>query len=291
MDVRYKRIQRVLFYIMLGNFLVATIKIVLGSSCGSHSLFADGIHSLTDGSANIVGAIGIWFSAKPIDKQHPYGHRKFEILASLAIGVMLIVMAIELLLGAVSSLKMQNIPNIDVVDVLMLMLTICVNILISSIEFHCGKKLESSVLVADAIHTRSDILVSGTVLSGMIGMALGLPFWIDFVISIGVVIVIFMSAFEIMKNCIDILVDTAMVDGNEVREILMNLPEVWDVHKIRSRGDKKQIFIDLHVIISPEEDVIFSHKISHDVESLLKKHYGENTQVCVHVEPDDGLHN
>ncbi len=290
MPVRYKKIQTVLLFIMFANISVALIKLGMGIACKSNSLVADGIHSFSDCGANVAGVIGVWFSSRPVDAKHPYGYEKFEILASLFIGTMLVVMAMEILFSAISSFRHVRNLQIGTTEFILMLVTIFINIIVSTLEFRFGKKLNSPVLVADSMHTKSDIIVSIAVLTGLLGISFGLPLWFDGVVSIGVAVVVVISAWEIIRSSVDVLADCAAVDCNEIRSTLADVPGIYNIHKIRSRGGKVRIFIDLHIIANPDENVSYGHELSHEVERILKKKYGEETQVLVHIEPDDGRH-
>lgn len=286
----YKRVKIVLWLILFANVLVSAFKIGIGISCTSQSVLADGIHSFSDGSSNIVGLVGIKLASKPTDRKHPYGHMKFEIMASLFIGVMLVFMSMQIISRVITSFNDSSRLEFNAVKGVLMLVTICINIVVAVAEYRCGKKLKSTILITDSLHTRGDIMISGVVLIGLIGIKAGIPVWIDSLMSIGVAIVVLISAWQIIKNCIDVLVDSAVVDCNEIKELLFTIPGVYDIHNIRSRGGISQVFIDLHVIVDSEENVIYGHRISHIMEEVLKQHFGSNTEVNIHVEPDDGMH-
>lgn len=285
-DNKYKYVKIVLWVILVANFLVSAVKLCIGLACNSQSVTADGIHSFSDGASNIVGLIGIRLSSRPGDKKHPYGHGKYEIMASLLIGVMLAYMAIQIISRAVNSFKHPAQLDISIIQGVLMIFTIAINIVVAVTEYRWGRKLGSTILVTDSLHTRGDIFVSCTVLAGLIGIKAGMPVWVDSIMSLAVAIVVVISAASIIKNCVDVLVDSAAVDSEEVRNILSSVPGVENVHKIRSRGGVSHVFIDLHVIVRPDENVIYVHSLSHKLEDILKEHFGSETEVCVHVEPD-----
>lgn len=280
----------VLWVILLANFIVAALKLGIGISCKSQSVIADGIHSFSDGASNIVGLVGIWLASKPRDQKHPYGHEKYEILAGLFIGLMLAVMSARIVSSAITSLQNTQPLEISLLETLLMIFTIAVNTAVAFAEFRCGKRLKSTILITDSLHTRGDILISCAVLAGLVGIKMGLPVWIDPVMSIAVGIVVLLSAGKIIKNCVDVLVDSVVVDGNEVRRLLIGIPGVYDVHQIKSRGGQSHIFIDLHILVSPEVNAVYVHELSHKLEEVLRAHFGANTDVNIHPEPNDTLH-
>lgn len=281
----YRNVRTLLWAILFANFLVSIIKLSIGVMTNCKSLMADGFHSFSDGTSNVVGLIGIGFAAQPEDSKHPYGHQKFEVLASLFIGVMLILLSGKILISAYDAFMNPQKLNFSLIEMIAVGCTILINIAVSFLEYKKGVSWKSSILIADSIHTRSDILVSVGVLIGMIGMKLGLPPQIDTIISLIIAVVIFYSAYEILKPSIATLVDSAVVDNEEIATVVEEVPLVQEVHKIRSRGTASCIYIDMHVLVDPDNNVIQTHDLSHHIESKLQEIYGETTQVIIHVEP------
>ncbi|HBH3014975.1 TPA: cation diffusion facilitator family transporter, partial [Clostridioides difficile] len=124
----YKKVKQVLWIILFANFAVALLKIIIGNQIKSYSMTADGFHSLSDGASNIVGLIGIFFASKPKDKNHPYGHKKFEIITSLFISGMLFVIAIKIILSAVLRITNPVVPAITIESLIALIITLFINI-------------------------------------------------------------------------------------------------------------------------------------------------------------------
>ncbi len=286
----YKTVKMTLWWILAANLAAALIKIGIAAAWNSRSVLADGIHSVSDGASNIVGLIGIWLAAKPRDRKHPYGHSKYEILASLLIGMMLAMMAVRILSGAVTSFSTPLVLTMHTGQVLLMVFTMALNGVVAITEFRLGKKLNSTILIADSLHTRGDLLISGAVLMGVLGIQAGLPGWLDGAMSILVALAVLASAWKIIKACVDVLVDSACVDSSEVRDLLLCVPGIYDVHEIRSRGKAPDVFIDLHVIVDPQKSVRCAHALSHGLEAILKEHFGANTEVTIHIEPNDGRH-
>lgn len=280
-----KRVRKVLLIILAANIFVAVLKIAVGSLIKSTSLSADGFHSLSDGSSNIVGLVGIWFAAKPVDEDHPYGHRKFETMAGLFIGAMLTVVGINVLFSAFQRFSSPRAPEITLESILALIVTLGINIFVSVFEFKEGKRLNSSILVSDSLHTRSDIYVSIGVLITLLCILFGLPSIIDPIASIVVALFIFHAAYEIFKENSGVLLDKAVVVTERVREIVLKFPQVKDIHQIRSRGRSDEIYIDLHIMIEPNTTIEESHGLIHSIEDEMRKEICESTQVSVHVEP------
>ncbi len=285
----YKMVKMALLMILFANMAVAVVKLALGEHCSSQSIIADGIHSVADGASNIVGLIGISLASKPRDKKHPYGHGKYEIVASLFIGGILLLMAVRILYHAIGSFRNPVIPHFHRHEILMMVAAIGINTVVAFIEFRLGKQLDSVILITDSLHTRSDILISCTVLLGLWAIHSGFPVWVDGVMSIAVAVVILTSGWRIISSCIDILVDSTAVDSGEIQRIVSTIPTVYDVHHIRSRGRMPYLFIDLHIMVDPLQSVQEAHRLSHEIEANLRRHYGEYTEVSIHIEPRDDI--
>ncbi|MGG5403194.1 cation diffusion facilitator family transporter [Clostridioides difficile] len=281
----YKKVKQVLWIILFANFAVALLKIIIGNQIKSYSMTADGFHSLSDGASNIVGLIGIFFASKPKDKNHPYGHKKFEIITSLFISGMLFVIAIKIILSAVLRIANPVVPAITIESLIALIITLFINIFVCMYEYRVGTKLNSYVLISDSLHTRSDIFVSLGVLVTLVGVKLGFPVIIESIVPIIISAFIIYSAYGIFRPSIGILVDRVAVDEDYIKEIVFEFNEVRDVHNIRSRGSKSSIYIDMHVMVDSFISVEQSHDLTHKIEKQIQEEINENAQVIVHIEP------
>jgi len=281
----FKKVQKVLFIILIANLFVAVLKIVIGDIIQSASMTADGFHSLSDGSSNIVGLIGIQLASKPKDIDHPYGHSKFETLSGLFISIMLFAVGGKVIVSAIDRFKNPVMPNITVESLIVLLVTLVINVFVSVIEFKKGKELNSQILVSDSMHTRSDIYVSMGVLVTLIAVKSGLPPVIDPIVSLVVSGFIIHAAYEIFKENSDVLVDKSTVDIKEVRNLVMSFEQVKGTHNIRSRGSQNALYIDLHLLVEPHLSIEESHNLVHEIEEIIKIKVNKNTQVIAHLEP------
>lgn len=290
MEKNSRRVRLILWLILAANAAVAALKLAIGAACGSMSVLADGFHSVSDSASNVVGLVGVRLASKPTDSKHPYGHGKFEMMSALFIGIMLMIIALKLIIGAFGALSEPREVAFGALDIALMAATLLINICVSAFEYRAGKRLNSAILVADSIHTRGDCMISCAVIAGMGLIRAGLPSVLDAALSLAVALAVILSAWRIIKDCTDVLVDSAAVSCDEVRELLMTVPEVRDVHKIRSRGMSDCVFIDLHAVVSPDENVCDMHALSHRLEEMLREHFGGGVQACIHIEPDDGMH-
>ena len=283
-ESRFRQIRNVMVYILFLNLAVSFAKIAYGMYTNVLSMQSDGYHSLFDGVSNIVGLIGIQIAAKPPDKEHPYGHRKFETLASIVIAVILAVVAFEIVHSAFDRFGTGSAPEVTVISFVIMLGTMCVNYGVTTYEHKKGTELNSEVLLADSAHTRSDIYVSLSVIIGLIAIHFGYPV-IDPIVSVLIALVILHAGAEIIFHSVSILADESQLDTDEIAEVVRNVEGVIDCHKIRTRGPPGNIFIDLHVEVDPEMTTYKSHTISHIVQYRIKESFDGIEDVLVHIEP------
>lgn len=285
MRANYQEVRKILCIILLANVTVALIKLTLGFLIKSTSLVADGFHSLSDGTSNLVGLVGIQIASRPEDKNHPYGHIKFEMLSGLLIATLLFAVGLRVVMNAILAFYKPYSPQITAISVMFILITLVVNILVSWYEYKKGKELDSIILVSDSIHTRSDIYISAGVILSLIGIKVGLPSYIDPIVSFIIGLFIFHASYEIFRENSNILLDRVVVDTEEVRNIVMSFEPVKNTHNIRSRGCKNKLYIDMHLMVEPNLNVEESHKLVHEIEKRIKVNLNQSAQVIIHLEP------
>lgn len=285
---KYKKITKVLVWIFVANLIVAMIKLGFGYFLNINSLTADGFHALTDTFSNIIGIIGIKLSSKPADDEHPYGHQKFETIAGMCIGFLLLGIIFQIIQNAIKWFISPVELEVSIPTIIALALTIIINIFVATYEYRAGKKLNSDVLISDSIHTKSDIFISSGVLVALILIKLNLPSIIDPILSLIIAVFIFKSCLEIFKMTIGVLVDKKVVDEKLIIEILEETEkEIINVHKIRSRGKLDHIFIDLHIITKPDLTVLKAHDLQHRLQDILEERLKKRVDLVCHIEPDE----
>src|SRR5688572_15948904 len=172
---RYSAVSKVLYRVLFLDLGVAIAKIALGYATGAVSILSDGFHSLTDSASNVVALVGVSVARRPPDADHPYGHRKYETIASLAILLFLIVVLIQVLSAAADRLVNGGVPRVFPEGIGLMTVTLVVNIAVVSYEMRQARRLKSEVLAADAKHTRSDVLTTVAVLGALLGVWVGYP--------------------------------------------------------------------------------------------------------------------
>jgi cation diffusion facilitator family transporter len=280
-------VRRVLWVTLVLNIAVVIGKLTAGIIAGSLSVISDGIHSSVDSLNNVVGLVVVKYATAAPDEDHPYGHAKFEALAAFAIAGFLFVTCYQISLSAFKRLFAveEPTPAITALTVGVMIGTIIANIVVTVYEHREGKRLKSQFLIADAAHTKSDVLVSLSVLGGLFLIRLGYV-WLDPLISLGVAVVIAWSGYKIFKATVPVLVDAAPVPPNRIAEVVENVPGVHSVHDIRSRTHGGEMFIEMHLHIDQEleHDHITSHAVTEEVERKLEEEFGR-VVATIHVEP------
>lgn len=281
---RIKEIKKVLLVTLLLNFLVSITKIILGYTIKSVAILSDGFHSLFDGISNIVGYIGITLSSSPPDERHPYGHRKFETLFTIGIGIVIFFTCLEIFKKSIRVFLENKTPEVSAPVFIIMLLTLVINIFVNRYEVSRARIFKSEYLMADAGHTGSDILVTTGVIGGLALSKLGIP-QADAITGFIVGFVIALVGFRIIRSAVDILVDTVQMDKEEICRLVMGVDGVTGCHDIRTRGTRECVFLDLHVEVEKTLSLQEAHDIADRVEERLKKEIPAIKDVVVHLEP------
>lgn len=281
----YSKIKRVLAVLLVANVLVTVAKIIIGFMTKSLALSADGFHSLSDSATNIIGIISITLAAKPEDKEHPYGYKKIETMASLIICAVLSFMAYNIIVKSIDKISNPEAITISMESLIILLATVFINIFVATYENKKGKEYNSSFLIADSIHTKSDIFISTGVIITLVCMKLGLPPIIDVIVSLIVALFILHAAYEIFVEASSVLTDKVVLPDDEVKEVVSEFKEIKSVHKIRSRGFQDYVYLDMHILVDSNLNVNQVHKLVHQVEDRFREKKNSTVDVVIHVEP------
>ncbi|MBI5158946.1 cation transporter [Candidatus Micrarchaeota archaeon] len=281
---RNDEVVRVLLIVLALNWIVALAKILLGLSTGVLSIVADGLHSIFDGFSNVLGLAGMKYASKPADDDHPYGHYKFETLATFGIVALLVLTVYELGESIVKRIQAPQIPDVSFIAFVVMVGTLAVNFLVQCYESRKGRELRSSILSADALHTKSDIFVTLAVIAGMAGMRAGYSI-LDPIVTLVVMLFIIRAAFHVLKPSLKTLTDAKAVDEKKISEISAKVAGVKNIHAVRSRGDENCAFIDLHLRVDKNMEVEKAHAVSHELKKRIMKELPHVKDVVIHIEP------
>jgi cation diffusion facilitator family transporter len=232
----------------------------------------------------VVGLLALRLSRKPPDADHPYGHRKFETLAAGAIFVFLMLLVIEVVQSAFMRLQSGASPDVSVYSFVVVAGTLAVNLAIVRYEAERGRRLQSELLRADAAHTRSDVWTSSAVLVSLGAVAMGFPS-MDALGAIVVAMFIARTGFQIGMETSGILADQVVLAEDEIRKVVMSVPEVVGCHRIRTRGSYDHTFLDLHLWFPQQTRLDEAHRLSHVVKDRLMEAFPQIADAIIHIEP------
>lgn len=289
------QVRKVLLLTLLLNIVVMAIKAAVGWWTGSLSLLADALHSVTDSANNVLGLLASRLASPHPDRDHPYGHQKFDAVGALGIAACLGIACFEILKGAIERAiegfqhGLQPV-KISPPQLWILLIVLGINIFVTFYERNVGIRVGSPILIADARHTMSDVWVTITVLFGLIGVwqarVLNLPLlqWLDVILAFPVALLVFRSGWSVLKDNLPWLVDEMAIAPEAIHAIAMQVPGVINCHDIASRGVVgRQAFIEMHMIVDAQ-DVEGSHQITEEVETRLQERF-HPVRVLIHIEP------
>jgi cation diffusion facilitator family transporter len=284
-DGRSPAVRRVLAQVLVLNALVVLVKLVVGARTGSLTVLGAALESALDTLNNVIGMLLVSIAARAPDEDHPYGHDKFETLGALGIVGFLSISCFELMReGVMALLGGGSTTHTAPADLGIMIATLFVNAFVVWYERRRGQEIGSVFLLADAEHTRGDILVT---LLALVSLFLGRHGGrrIDAVLAIAVALIIAFSGWRILRRSIPILVDQRAVQAGDLRRIIANIPGIVEVRGIRSRYTASGVlFAELTIAVPGSTRVEVAHALADRVEEAVASTYGP-ADITVHVEP------
>lgn len=295
MQNREKQITQTTLIGSLANALLTAGKILAGIWGNSGAMLADGLHSLSDFISDIVVLVCVKISAKGQDKDHDFGHGKYETLATLCVGVLLFVVGIELLWSGGNKIYAffngGLLESPEYIALWAALISIVVKELLYQYTARVGKRVSSPVVVANAWHHRTDALSSIGSALGIGGAILLGEKWtiLDPIACCIISVFIIVVAVEMAGPSINELLEASLSDEmeNEILEIARSVNGVNDVHDLRSRKSGPNNFVEVHVVVNPELTVLIAHDIATEVEQKLKGRFGNELHISIHIEPSE----
>ncbi len=286
-----QKVRQVLLITLILNIVVLALKLIVGIITGSLSLQADALHSVTDSANNILGLVTNQLSSPEPDKEHPYGHQKFEAIGALGIAAFLGIACFEILSHAIERIFGEPTSiTVNPNELWLLVIVLGINIFVAFYERRIGTKLGSQILIADATHTMSDVWITIAVLFGLIGIWQS-QIWqipqlqsLDLFLAFPVAFLVLKSGWEVLKTNLPWLVDEIAIAPESIHQVVMSVPGVINCHDIASRGlIGRQVFIEMHLIVE-NTDVKTAHDITEEVEDRLEAKFSP-VRVLIHIEP------
>lgn len=286
-----KTVRRVTAVGILGNIVLVLFKLYAGIAGKSEAMVSDAVHSLSDVFATFVAYIGVRVSKKAPDSEHPYGHDRFECLASMILGLILCGTGVGVGLTGVKTILAGNYDQLETPGLIAL-LAAAVSIVVKEAMFwytrHYARKIGSSAFMADAWHHRSDALSSVGSFIG-IGMAkLGFPF-MDSVASIVICVLILKVAFDISRDAVSKMLDTSCGKDFEqrLREFIEGREGVERVDLLRTRQFGNKIYVDLEIAVRPDISLLDAHGIAERVHAAVEREFPNVKHIMIHVNPNE----
>jgi cation diffusion facilitator family transporter len=285
LSARSAGVRRALLIVLLLNALSAAIKIAVGARTGALTVLGAALESVLDMLSNVVAILAVSVAARAPDDDHPYGHEKFETLGTLGIVGFLSISCFELIRQSFEELVGgREPPGSTMADVALLIASLGVNAFVVTFERRRGRALGSALLLADAAHTASDILVT------ILAMAsLGLSYLgfakADATLGLTVALIIAWSGYRILRGSIPILVDARAVEADRLAQIVGTIPGVVGVRSARSRRTSSgHLFAEVTILVDGATSVSAAHDFTDDVERAIERELG-TAEAIVHVEP------
>ncbi len=277
-------VRRVLGGILVANLVVFAIKLAVGLNTNSLAVFGDALQSSVDSANNLFAIFVVRVAAKAPDEEHPYGHAKFETLGALLIALLLALSIFELVRGAIGRLMAGfPSPNVSSTALALLVFTLVVNVGVVWFESQAGRRLRSDLLLADALHTRTDVFITLGVLAGLALARAGLA-WADPTLALIVAVLVGRAGYQILRRSIPTLVDERAFDQATIQREAETVDGVVSAYAIRSRHAGDRRFAELTIAVDGQKNVTSAHRIADQVEDRLRDNL-QLDQVTVHVEP------
>jgi len=285
---RYYAIRQVTLVGVVGNILLSIIKLIFGFIGQSQALIADGLHSLSDLISDGVVLVAAKYSSQDADANHPYGHGRFETVATIAVGGLLLIVAAGLLIDASHRLlEPELLLQPGLISLVVIVISLVIKEILYQYTVKVAKRIRSPMLQANAWHHRSDAISSLIVLVGVVGSMVGVQ-WLDAIAAIGVSLMIAHIGWTLGWSGVSELVDTALDEEQlqEIRELIQSVDGVCTLHELRTRRMGSQALVDVHILVNPRISVSEGHQIGEMVRHCLINNLEDIADVLVHIDPE-----
>ena len=281
--------NRVSLFTIIGNVVLSVIKLLAGIIAHSSAMISDAVHSASDVFSTFVVIIGIKLASKKPDKEHPYGHERMECVAAIVLAMVLFITGLGIGLEAVKNIIHGNYGDLQVPGILALIAAV-VSIVSKEAMYwytrHYAKKIDSSALMADAWHHRSDAFSSIGALIGIGASRMGFPV-MDSIASLVIFVFIVKAAFDIFKDAIDKMVDHACDEGTEkqIYDCVMKNENVMGIDLLQTRVFGNKIYVDVEIQADASYTLQKAHDIAEAVHDDIEESFPKVKHIMVHVNP------
>lgn len=280
--------KRTAWISVLSNTLLVVLKLVVGIFSGSISIISEAAHSAVDLLAALIAFFAVRKASEPPDKQHAYGHGKFENLSAAAEAFLIVLVAVWIVFEAVGKFQSSEPPEYLGYGILIMLISVIVNYLVSRRLLSVAHQTGSDALEADALHLRTDVWTSLGVLTGLAAIQITGLTWLDPAIAVVVSVIIFKAGYEMTLKNLWELTDISLPPEEEalIQEIITSHPEVISFHKLRTRRSGSYRQIDMHIVLENDMHLDKAHDICDEIEAQIKAALGLCV-VVIHLEPDE----
>lgn len=290
MDEKFQKMAMKVSYVsIVANVLLTVFKLIAGLVAHSGAMVSDAVHSASDVFSTFVVIIGIRISAKDSDKEHPYGHERMECVAAIILATILCITGLGIGRVAVMDIMAGNGASAVFPGMLALVAAI-VSIVVKEAMYwytrYYAKKIDSSALMADAWHHRTDAMSSVGALVGIFFARHGFPV-MDAVASLIICVLIVYAAYEIFKDAVGKMVDKACDEETEesIRTLVLHQEGVLGIDLLRTRMFGNKIYVDLEICADGEKTLRESHEIAEQVHDRIEQNIPKVKHIMVHVNP------
>ncbi|MFP6782499.1 MAG: cation diffusion facilitator family transporter [Gammaproteobacteria bacterium] len=277
-----RSVQRVILIEGLANLFVLALKLAVGISTGSLGILGDAIHSLSDVANNFVAWFVIRIANEPADREHPYGHRKFETLAVFALAGILTVLGFELIVRAIQ--RESTLMESSDIGLALMCIVLVVNVALAVWQRRWARKLDSDILIADASHTFSDVLTTLAVIAGWQLSVRGLA-WLDTLCAVGVGCLVLYLSYCLFRRALPGLVDEYAIEPRELLREVRRIHGVASVIRVRSRWLGSNRAVDMVITVDPVLSIADSHEIADRIEKHIEERF-DVQDISIHIEPE-----
>ncbi|MFA5960426.1 MAG: cation diffusion facilitator family transporter [Tatlockia sp.] len=287
-EERYWQAKKITLIGALMNAFLGCIKLLGGIFFHSHALVADGVHSFSDLITDFMVVFAAKYGSQDADDSHPYGHQRIETAATLLLALLLSLAGAGIAWDSIYELMYGTVTRPQWAALPIILLSIAVNEGLFHYTHTVGKRIQSSLVVANAWHHRSDAASSIVVALGLLGSLFGFPYFDVLAAAIVGCLIIKMGAdygWNSVKELVDTAVEPALLQ--KIEAIIVSIEGVKKMHQLRTRSMGGDIFIDVHVLVMPNMSVSEGHYIAQNVDNALVKQLAAVKDVTVHIDPED----
>jgi len=282
-----RQIKSVTHLAIVVNIALFAVKVLVGFVSGSVALIADGIHSIFDTTTDIAVLLGHYFGSKEPDRQHPYGHGRFETFSAGFIAIFLVLVGSAMIYYAAVDITKANVSNPGPAVLVVAVIAVAIKELLFRLTRRTAVRTHSTALYANAWHQRSDALSSVAVIIGFISLKLGFNYG-DQISAIAVGLMVILIGIRITGDCLSELTESAIDQSTieRIKHIINANSAIRQWHRLRTRTVGREVFLDVHILVDPNLNVAAAHKISESLESALHQQITRPVNITVHIEPD-----